>query len=85
MYSLYWLPLRLVNAAEHTVGVNRKSDSNKLPSDPMESQLLLQPCLNQQTVQWESPHMVGLTDTVELNTVEIRKAQPRNSAKQEHS
>ena len=37
--------------ADDTVGVNEHSGSSKLPSHPMESQLLLQPCLNQQTVQ----------------------------------
>ena len=40
-----------INTAEHTGGVNRHSDNGKLPSRPMESQLLLQPCSNQQTVQ----------------------------------
>ena len=69
------------------MGINRQSNSSKLCLDPLESQLQLQPCFNQQTVQWESesPHMVGVTNTVDLNTVEIRKLQPRNSAIQEHS
>ena len=65
-YSLYWLLLRLVNTAEHTVGVNRQSGSNRLLSDPKESQLLLQPCFNQQTVQWESPHVEGVTNAVKM-------------------
>ena len=48
------------------MGVNRQTGSNRLLSDPKESQSQLQPCFNQQTVQWKSLRVMGVTNTVEL-------------------
>ena len=52
------------------MGVNRQSNSSKLPSDPMELQLQLQPCFNQQTVQWELHIQLKCANAVDKDTVE---------------
>ena len=83
--------------ADDTVGINKHSDNSKLPSHPMESQLLLQPYFRQQTIQrfseshkYNCLNTVEYKDTVEVNTQlrsidTVEMIQARNSAKQEHS